>query len=93
MAPGLGWRKPALIHSQFFPALQGSKTKMSASNANSAIYVTDTAKQIKKKINKHAFSGGQETTELHRKLGANIEVGLPLAVARGFAFVYTCMLI
>ncbi|CAI4212948.1 unnamed protein product [Parascedosporium putredinis] len=38
---------------------------MSASNPNSAIFMTDTPKQIKTKINKFAFSGGQETLELH----------------------------
>lgn len=47
---------------------------MSGSLANTAVYVTDTAKQIKDKINKHAFSGGQETLELQRKLGANVSV-------------------
>jgi tryptophanyl-tRNA synthetase len=36
---------------------------MSGSLANTAVYVTDTPKQIKDKINKHAFSGGQETLE------------------------------
>jgi tryptophanyl-tRNA synthetase len=30
--------------------------------------------QIKDKINKHAFSGGQETLELQRELGANVDV-------------------
>lgn len=73
VAPGLGWKKPALIHSVFFPALQGAKTKMSASDTGSAIYVTDTAKKIRKKVGA-ALSGGQETLEQHRALGANIEV-------------------
>lgn len=36
---------------------------MSASLPNSAVFVTDTAKQIKDKINKHAFSGGGATKE------------------------------
>jgi len=49
-APRLNYLKPALIHSKFFPALQGSNTKMSASNENSAIFVTDTPKQIKDKV-------------------------------------------
>jgi tryptophanyl-tRNA synthetase len=53
---------------------QGRGGKMSASAANTAIYVTDSAKKIKDKINKHAFSGGQETLELHRQLGANLAV-------------------
>jgi hypothetical protein len=37
---------------------------MSGSEANSAVFLTDTPKQIKNKINKHAFSGGKETMEL-----------------------------
>jgi len=47
---------------------------MSASNPNSAIYMSDSAAQIKKKINKFAFSGGQETAELQRELGGNPDV-------------------
>ena len=73
-APKLGFIKPALIHSKFFPALQGSKTKMSASNESSAIFVTDTPKQIKDKVNKFAFSGGGETVEEHRANGGNTEI-------------------
>jgi len=48
-----------VINSVFFPALQGSKTKMSASDATTSIFLTDTPNEIKKKINKYAFSGGQ----------------------------------
>lgn len=69
--PPLGFLKPALIHSSFFPALQGSGTKMSSSNPNSAIFVTDTPKQIKTKINKFAFSGGGATAEEHKQNGGN----------------------
>ena len=47
---------------------------MSGSNANSAVYVTDTPKQIKDKINKHAFSGGKETKELQEEFGADLSV-------------------
>ncbi|CCE66259.1 hypothetical protein TPHA_0P01010 [Tetrapisispora phaffii CBS 4417] len=74
VAQKLKFTKPALLHAKFFPALQGSSTKMSASDENSAIFLTDTAKQIQKKINKHAFSGGQGTMELHRELGGNPDV-------------------
>ncbi|KAL1902447.1 tryptophan--tRNA ligase [Sporothrix stenoceras] len=66
--------KPALIHSKFLTALQGAGGKMSSSNPNSAIFMTDSAKQIKTKINKHAFSGGRETIEEHRELGGNPDV-------------------
>ncbi|CAN4076478.1 unnamed protein product [Withania somnifera] len=77
VAPRIGYHKPALIESSFFPALQGENGKMSASDPNSAIYVTDSAKEIKNKINRYAFSGGQDSIELHRKKGANLEVDIP----------------
>jgi len=64
--------KPALIHSKFFPPLQGAKGKMSSSDANSAIFLTDTPDEISKKIKEHAFSGGQDTSKLQRELGADL---------------------
>ena len=73
VAPRLGFLKPALIHSKFFPALQGAGSKMSASDETTAIFCTDTPKQIKDKVNKYAFSGGQATVEEHRKLGGDTE--------------------
>lgn len=84
VAPRLGFPKPALLHSSFFPALQGPKTKMSASDSNTAIFLTDTAKQIKNKVNKHAFSGGQATVEEHRQLGGNCEVDISYQWLRFF---------
>merc|ERR550525_1721044 len=69
VAPRLGYLKPALLHSSFFPAMQGAQTKMSASDTTSSIYLTDTPKQIKTKINKYAFSGGKDTIEEHREKG------------------------
>lgn len=74
VADKLRYLKPSLIHAKFFPALQGSTTKMSGSDSNSAIYMDDSAKDIQKKINKYAFSGGQATVEEHRQLGGNPEV-------------------
>lgn len=74
VAQKLKYPKPSLIHSRFFPALQGPQTKMSASDATSSIFMTDTPNQIKNKINKHGFSGGRETEEEHRKLGGNTDV-------------------
>ncbi|GAA95192.1 hypothetical protein E5Q_01847 [Mixia osmundae IAM 14324] len=74
VAAKLKYPKPALIHSQFFPALQGPQSKMSASDAESSIFMTDTPKQIQQKINKHAFSGGQVSIEEHRRLGGDPDV-------------------
>lgn len=79
VAQKMKMRKPALIESKFFPALQGYGTKMSASDTMSAIYLTDTPKQIRSKINKYAFSGGQATVEDQRKYGANIDVDVSIA--------------
>lgn len=47
---------------------------MSASDVNSSIYMSDTPNMIKNKVNKHGFSGGQETEEMHRELGGNPDV-------------------
>jgi len=74
VAHKLKYLKPANIYSTFFPALQGPKSKMSSSVPNSAIILTDTAKQVKTKINKYALSGGGQTVEEHREKGANIDV-------------------
>lgn len=49
---------------------------MSASDANSSIFLTDTPKQIKNKINKYAFSGGGVTVEEHREKGGNCDVDI-----------------
>lgn len=69
--------KPALIHSKFLTALQGSGGKMSASDPNSAIFMSDTEKQVSNKIHKNAFSGGQFSLELHREKGGNPDVDVP----------------
>lgn len=69
--------KPALIHSKFLTALQGAGGKMSASDPTSAIFMSDTKADIKKKINKYAFSGGRTTLEEHRQYGGNPDVDVP----------------
>ena len=54
VAPRIGCRKPALVHSKFFPALQGAQTKMSASAASTTIMVTDSAKMVADKVRRGA---------------------------------------
>eukprot|EP01105_Mastigella_eilhardi_P023600 TRINITY_DN5990_c0_g1_i3.p1 TRINITY_DN5990_c0_g1~~TRINITY_DN5990_c0_g1_i3.p1 ORF type:complete len:298 (-),score=109.90 TRINITY_DN5990_c0_g1_i3:104-997(-) len=78
VAPRLKLHKPSLIHSKFFPALQGFNTKMSASSTNSAIFLTDTPKQIRTKIG-GAFSGGGDSKEHQQEFGANLDVDVPYA--------------
>ncbi|XP_055902075.1 tryptophan--tRNA ligase, cytoplasmic [Eupeodes corollae] len=84
VAPRLGFPKCALIHSAFFPSLQGAKSKMSASEQNSTLSLTDTPKQIKNKINKYAFSGGRATVEEHRKLGGVPDVDVAYQLLKFF---------
>ncbi|KAH8069149.1 hypothetical protein JL720_12056 [Aureococcus anophagefferens] len=75
---------------QVFPPLQGAMGKMSSSDDNSAIFLTDDDATIERKIMTHAFSGGRErggkrviqvrfnmsreTAKLQRELGADLEV-------------------
>ena len=76
--------KPALIHSKFFPPLQGADGKMSSSDENSAIFLTDSYELIEKKIKAFAFSGGQETKKLQEELGANLTVDVAYQWLRFF---------
>ncbi len=57
----------------FFPGLRGNG-KMSSSDENSFIALTDSPKEVEKKIKKHAFSGGQPTVDEHRKKGGNPDI-------------------
>ena len=50
---------------------------MSASDATTTIYLSDTPNQIKNKVKKYAFSGGGETLEEHKEKGANLKVDIP----------------
>jgi tryptophanyl-tRNA synthetase len=83
--PKLGYPKPAIIHCTFLPPLSAVSGKMSASAAaETAIYTTDSAEEVKKKINKYAFSGGRDTLEEHRKLGGNPDIDVSFQYLRMF---------
>lgn len=69
VAPKIGLPKPAAIFCKFLPSLiKGGK--MSSSDPNSAIYVTDSEEQIKKKV-MNIFTGGRETIKEQREKGGN----------------------
>jgi len=72
--PKLGHYKPSSIQCSFLPPLSGIDGKMSSSESIKGILTTDTFKEIKNKINKYAYSGGQETLEEHRLKGGNPEI-------------------
>ncbi|MEM4416996.1 MAG: tryptophan--tRNA ligase [Nitrososphaerota archaeon] len=73
IAEGLGFYKAAAIHSRFLMPLTGPTGKMSASQPESAVFLSDDPKTVRKKI-WQAFSGGQPTVEQHRRLGGNPDV-------------------
>lgn len=72
--PKLGYYKPSIVHNVFLPPLTGSGGKMSASEKATAIYTTDSPKEVELKIKKYAFSGGQPTVEEHKKKGGNPDI-------------------
>lgn len=74
LAEGFGFYKVAAIHSKFLPPLTGFEGKMSTSRPESAIFLSDDPKTVRNKIVRYAYSGGQPTVELHRRLGGNPEV-------------------
>lgn len=57
---------------------------MSASAENTAIFMTDSPKQIETKMSKYAFSGGKATLEEHRALGADLSIDVPYQYLRFF---------
>ena len=67
----------------FLPSLKG-EGKMSSSDESSYIAMTDAPEEVKKKINKYAFSGGKDTLEEHRKLGGNPDIDVSFQYLKYF---------
>jgi len=80
VAPLLKYEKPAILHISFLPGIDGEKMSKSRDNA---IFLKDDEKTIRKKVNK-AFSGGQKTTEEHRRLGGNPEIDVSCLYLKRF---------
>jgi tryptophanyl-tRNA synthetase len=66
----------------FMPGLSGGK--MSSSDPNSYIALTDAPQEAAKKIRKYAFSGGKDTVEEHRKYGGNPDVDVSFLYLKYF---------
>ncbi len=66
----------------FAPGLKGGK--MSSSDPSSYISPMDTSEEVKNKINKYAFSGGQSTIEEHRKKGGNPDIDVSFQYLKMF---------
>jgi len=83
--PKLGHYKPASIQCLFLPPLAGVAGKMGTSDEEmGTIFTTDTPEEVKKKINKYAFSGGRDTIDEHRKLGGNPDIDVSFQYLKMF---------
>lgn len=80
--PKLGHHKPASIQCSFLPPLTGAGGKMSSSKEDTAIYTTDTPKEVERKIKRYAFSGGKDTLEEHRRHGGNPDIDVSFQYLR-----------
>jgi tryptophanyl-tRNA synthetase len=84
MAESFNFEKPSAIHAMFIPGLSGGAKMSSSDSSNDVIYLTDSPSEVKKKINKYAFSGGKDTVEEHRKFGGNPDVDVSFQYLRMF---------
>ncbi len=75
-----GFVKPAALEAKFIPSLYGEAKMSSSKDGN--IYLSDSAKEVEKKINKYAFSGGRDTLEEHRKIGGNPDIDVSFQYLR-----------
>ena len=66
----------------FAPGLSGGK--MSSSDVNSYIALTDSKDEVERKIKKYAFSGGKDTLEEHRKKGGNPDIDVSFQYLKFF---------
>lgn len=82
--PKLGYYKPAIMHKIMFPSLAGMNEVMSSSKNLALITAMDSPSEVKKKINKYAFSGGQATIEEHKKKGGNPEIDVSFQYLKHF---------
>lgn len=79
LAPTLKVKKPAVIASGYLPALTGEEKMSSSAQVPHTIFLSDTPAQVKKKVQKYAFSGGGGDGSLkeHQRLGGNPLVDIP----------------
>jgi tryptophanyl-tRNA synthetase len=74
IAEGMGYPKPALVHSRMVPSLLGEAAmSTTGSAADNALFLNDPPKEVDRKV-KNAFTGGRATLEEQRRLGATPEV-------------------
>lgn len=73
---GTKFRQPSRLYTRSLPSLAGVETRINLGDPNATIYLSDTANQIKNKVNKYAFSGGGFSVEEHRLNGGDCHVDI-----------------
>ncbi|MGD0258069.1 MAG: tryptophan--tRNA ligase [Thermoplasmata archaeon] len=74
IAEGLGYPKPALLHSQMLPGLLGENAMSTTGDReDNALFLNDSHSTVERKV-RGAFTGGRATVEEQRRLGATPEV-------------------
>ncbi len=73
----------ASTYHTFLPGLKGGG-KMSSSDENSFIAMTDSPKEVERKIRKYAFSGGRKSLKEHREKGGNPDVDVSFQYLKMF---------
>jgi tryptophanyl-tRNA synthetase len=74
IAEGLGYPKPALLHSQMLPGLLGDAAMSTTGDrSDNALFLNDPPEVVDRKI-RNAFTGGRATVEEQRRLGAVPEI-------------------
>jgi tryptophanyl-tRNA synthetase len=74
IAEGLGYPKPALLHSQMVPGLLGEAAmSTSGDRTDNALFLNDPPDVVERKV-RNAFTGGRATVEEQRRLGAVPEI-------------------
>ena len=69
----LKFLKPSVLFHKIIPQLH-SVHSIEIENKNNSILLNDNQKEVDRKINKVAFSGGKNTIEEHRKFGGDVEI-------------------
>ena len=78
---GLGLLQPSSTYHQFAIGMSGDK--MSSSEPDTTIFLTDAVESMERKVNA-SFSGGQPTLEEHRRLGGNPDIDVAFQYLRYF---------
>eukprot|EP01084_Bolivina_argentea_P152020 265251_1 len=83
VAPKLNEKKCCCLYSKFPPLLKRHGPMVSSSSSKNVIFLNDTFKEMKKKIN-GAFTGSQDNRKQQMEHGTNLDIDVPYQYLRYF---------